>query len=85
MVDKDDVIQAALMAAQAAYDFDATDHETDEEANAMYHHMISQISKIPVLAVAEWRERNPESSMSPAEVLEVLYNQRIKSPYLRVH
>jgi hypothetical protein len=85
MVDKDDVIQAALLAARAAYDFDSTEHETDEDANDMYHYMIAQISKIPVLAVAEWRERNPESSMSPAEVLEMLYNQQIKSPFLRVH
>ena len=85
MVDKDDVIQAALLAARAAYDFDATEHETDEDANDMYHHMIAQIAKIPVLAVAEWRARNPESLMSPAEVLEMLYNQQVKSPFLRVH
>lgn len=85
MIDKDDVIQAALMAAQAAYDFDATDHESDEEANTMYHRMMSQIAKVPILAVAEWRERHPESSMSPAEVLEVLYSQPVKSPQLRMH
>lgn len=85
MVNSDDVIRAALAAVEAAYDYDTLNFETDEEANFMYARMMSRISKIPLLAVAEWQGRNPNSRMSEAEIMEILYTPNSKASDLRTH
>jgi hypothetical protein len=85
MVSKEDVICAALQAAYAAYMMDTTDHETVEEAQEMYHYMMAQIARIPILAVAEWRQSHPESRMSEGDILDLIRNEHSKSPALRTH
>ena len=74
MISKDDVILAALHAAHAAYEFDSTDHESDEAANEMYAYMMKQISKLPLLAVAEYKASNPATLYSDAEIFELLFS-----------
>ena len=75
MISKDDVILAALHAAHAAYEFDSTDHESDEAANEMYAYMMKQISKLPLLAVAEYKASNPATLYSDAEIFDLLFNR----------
>lgn len=85
MITKEDVILAAVNAAHAVYEFDVTDHESDEEANEMYYHMVSQIAKIPILAVAEWRGRHPDTRLSEPQILEQLCQEYARSPAQRTH
>ena len=75
MISKDDVILAALHAAHAAYEFDSTEHESDEAANEMYDYMMKQIAKLPLLAVAEYKASNPATSYSDAEIFDLLFNR----------
>ena len=44
-------------------------------ANEMYDYMMKQIAKLPLLAVAEYKTRNPTTPYSDAEIFELLFNR----------